>query len=106
MAVIDAVGGSSTGNAFFVRIRARRGHQIAAVAVARKLPVPCWHLFAGALTTTFSVTLPPPKVREIAAIANLLRVYRALSTATFNVRITQSSKVPCFGSRNGPSAGS
>jgi transposase len=27
-----------------VRIRARRGHQIAAVAVARKLTVLCWHL--------------------------------------------------------------
>jgi transposase len=31
-------------HAFFVRIRARRGHQIAAVAVARKLAVVCWHL--------------------------------------------------------------
>ena len=29
--------------AFFLRIRARRGHQIAAVAVARKLAVLCWH---------------------------------------------------------------
>ncbi len=29
---------------FFVRIRAKRGHQIAAVAVARKLTVLCWHL--------------------------------------------------------------
>jgi transposase len=31
-------------HAFFVRIRARRGHQVAAVAVARKLTVLCWHL--------------------------------------------------------------
>jgi hypothetical protein len=31
-------------HAFFVRIRARRGPQIAAVAVARKLTVLCWHL--------------------------------------------------------------
>lgn len=31
-------------HAFFVRIRARRGHQIAAVALARKLAVLCWHL--------------------------------------------------------------
>src|SRR5262245_49827912 len=31
-------------HAFFVRLRARRGHQIAAVAVARKLTVLCWHL--------------------------------------------------------------
>ena len=31
-------------HAFFLRIRARRGHQIAAVAVARKLAVLCWHL--------------------------------------------------------------
>src|SRR5215471_3357337 len=30
--------------AFFVRIRAKRGHQIASVAVARKLAVLCWHL--------------------------------------------------------------
>jgi transposase len=29
---------------FFLRIRARRGHQVAAVAVARKLAVLCWHL--------------------------------------------------------------
>lgn len=30
--------------AFFIRIRARRGHQIAAVAVARKLSTLCWHM--------------------------------------------------------------
>ncbi|MFK4492359.1 hypothetical protein [Bradyrhizobium sp. USDA 336] len=30
--------------AFLVRIRARLGHQVAAVAVARKLTVLCWHL--------------------------------------------------------------
>lgn len=31
-------------HSFFVRIRAKRGHQIAAVALARKLTVLCWHL--------------------------------------------------------------
>ncbi|UIJ32357.1 hypothetical protein LV780_18820 [Cereibacter azotoformans] len=31
-------------HAFFVRIRARRGHQVAAVALARKLTVLRWHL--------------------------------------------------------------
>jgi hypothetical protein len=31
-------------HAFFVRIRAKRGQQIAAVALARKLTVLCWHL--------------------------------------------------------------
>ena len=31
-------------HAFFVRIRAKRGHQIAAVALAHKLAVLCWHL--------------------------------------------------------------
>jgi transposase len=31
-------------HAFFVRIRAKHGHQIGAVAVARKLTVLCWHL--------------------------------------------------------------
>ncbi len=30
--------------AFFIPIRARRGHQIAAVAVARKLATLCWHM--------------------------------------------------------------
>ena len=30
--------------AFFVRIRAKRGHQLAAVALARKLTVLCWNL--------------------------------------------------------------
>ena len=33
-------------HAFFVRIRARRGHQVAAVAVARKLAVLCWHMLS------------------------------------------------------------
>jgi transposase len=33
-------------HAFFVRVRARRGHQVAAVAVARKLAVLCWHLLS------------------------------------------------------------
>src|SRR3954466_6990656 len=33
-------------HAFFVRVRAKRGHQIAAVAVARKLAVLCWHLLS------------------------------------------------------------
>ena len=31
-------------HAFFVRVRAKRGHQIAAVAVARKLTVLCWRV--------------------------------------------------------------
>ena len=31
-------------HAFFVRTRARRGHQVAAVAVARKLALLCWHM--------------------------------------------------------------
>lgn len=31
-------------HAFFVRVRAKRGHQVAAVALARKLTVLCWHL--------------------------------------------------------------
>ena len=32
--------------AFSLRIRAKRGHQVAAVAVARKLAVICWHLLS------------------------------------------------------------
>lgn len=34
-------------HALFVRIRARRGHQIAADAVARKLAVLCWHMLTN-----------------------------------------------------------
>ena len=34
-------------HAFFVRVRARRGHQVAAVAVARKLAVLCWHVITN-----------------------------------------------------------
>jgi transposase len=33
-------------HAFFLRIRARCGHQVAAVAVARKLTVLCWQLLS------------------------------------------------------------
>ena len=33
-------------HAFFVRIRARRGHPVAAVAVARKLAVLCWRVLS------------------------------------------------------------
>lgn len=33
--------------AFFLRIRAKRGHQIAAVAAARKLAVIAWHVLTG-----------------------------------------------------------
>jgi transposase len=32
--------------AFFLRIRARRGHHVAAVATARKMAVLCWHLMS------------------------------------------------------------
>jgi len=33
-------------HAFFVRVRARRGHQVAAVATARKFIVICWHVLS------------------------------------------------------------
>ena len=47
-------------HAFFVRIRARRGHQIAAVAVARKLAVLCWHM----LTKEDGLSLGPAEPRR------------------------------------------
>src|SRR5260370_25699195 len=50
--------------AFFLRIRARRGHQIVAVAVARKLAVLCWHL----LTKSTDYQWAPP-----ALVASKLR---------------------------------
>ena len=42
--LVEAAWAAGPLHAIFVRIRAMRGHQIAAVAVARKLAVLCWHL--------------------------------------------------------------
>jgi transposase len=52
--------------AFFLRIRALRGHQIAAVAVARKLAVLCWHLLTkGADYQRARPTLVANKLRAM-----------------------------------------
>ena len=56
--------------AFFVRIRVQRGHQVAAVAVARKLAVLCWHM----LTKEEDYLRARP-----ALVANKLRVLELLA---------------------------
>jgi transposase len=47
-----------SGHAFFVRIRAKRGHQIAAVAVARKLTVLCLTRSQNLAPSVFSIQTP------------------------------------------------
>ena len=52
--------------AFFLRIRARRGQQVAAVAVARKLGVLCWHLLTKETDYLWQrPALVPHKVRAM-----------------------------------------
>jgi transposase len=69
-------------HAFFVRIRARRGHQVAAVALARKLTVLCWHL----LTKKEDYLWSRP-----ALVANKRRAMEL-----------QAGKAPAKGNRRGP----
>src|SRR3712207_1154719 len=53
-------------HAFFVRIRARRGHPVAAVAVARKLVILCWHLLTKQVDSLWSrPALVATKVRAM-----------------------------------------
>jgi transposase len=52
--------------AFYERVRARRGHQIATVAVARKLAVLFWHLLARGEDYAYgSPTLTQKKIRQM-----------------------------------------
>ena len=75
--------------AFFLRVRARRGHQVAAVAVARNLAVLCWHL----LTKNVDYQLARPalvaqKVRamELQAGQPAKKGNRRGSTYAYNVK--------------------
>jgi transposase len=45
--------------AFFLRTRARRGHQITAVAIARKLAVLCWHMLTKNADYQWARHIPP-----------------------------------------------
>jgi transposase len=77
--------------AFFLRIRARRGHQIAAVAVARKLAVLCWYL----LTKDVDYQWARP-----ALIANKLRAMelqagRPVRKGTSEATLTRTTSKSC-----------
>jgi transposase len=50
---------------FFLRIRARRGHQVAAVAVARKLAVLCWHLLTKDADDQWARPAPVHNIRAM-----------------------------------------
>ena len=51
---------------FFLRIRAHRGHEIAAVAVARKLAVFCWHLLTKGADYQWAMTVITAATTEAA----------------------------------------
>lgn len=70
--------------AFFLRIRARRGEQVAAVATARKLAVLCWHLLTSGEDYAYArPSLVAQKLRalELAAGARSRRGQRGSSYA-------------------------
>jgi transposase len=74
--------------AFFVRLRARRGEQVAAVATARKLAVLCWHLLARGQDYAYGrPSLVAQKLRalELAAGAPSRRGQRG-STYAYNLK--------------------
>ncbi len=74
--------------AFFVRLRARRGEQVAAVATARKLAVLCWHLLARSEDYAYGrPSLVAQKLRalELAAGAPSRRGQRG-STYAYNLK--------------------
>jgi transposase len=52
--------------AFFERVRARRGHAIAIVAVARKLAVLFWHLLVSGQDYAYS--MPTPTAKKLRAV--------------------------------------
>ena len=55
---------------FHERVRARRGHQIATVAVARKLAVLFWHLLTRSEDSAYgSPTLTQKKIRQMEVTA-------------------------------------
>ncbi|MGH3093484.1 MAG: IS110 family transposase [Gaiellaceae bacterium] len=70
--------------AFFLRVRARRGEQVAAVATARKLAVLCWHLLTSGEDYAYArPSLVAQKLRalELAAGARSRRGQRGSSCA-------------------------
>jgi transposase len=72
--------------AFFPRVRARRGEQVAAVATARKLAVLCWHLLARGEDYAYarpSLVAQKPRALELAAGARSRRGQRG-STSLYN----------------------
>ena len=74
---------------FFLRIRARRGHQVAAVAVARKLAVLCWHLLTNDVDYQWArPALVANKVRamELQAGQPARKGNKRGSTYTYNVK--------------------
>ena len=80
--------------AFFARVRARRGPQVAATATARKLVVLFWHLLTRQEDYAFArpgmtrnksssaISAPVNRSRRSAAIASIRRASVRLATTT------------------------
>jgi transposase len=74
---------------FFLRIRARRGHQVAAVAVARKLAVLCWHLLTKQVDYQWARPALIAKKRramELQAGQSARKGNKRGSTYTYNIK--------------------
>ena len=82
--------------AFFLRIRARRGHQVAAVAVARKLAVLCWHMLTKQADYQFArPALVAQKIRamELQAGRPAKKGNRRGSTYAYNVKQLRNQEI-------------
>ena len=85
-------------HAFFVRIRAKRGHQVAAVALARKLTVLCWHLLTREEDYLWArPALVAKKTRDMELRAGLRR--RKATGVVRPTPTTSRSSAPGLGSR-------
>jgi transposase len=76
-------------HAFFERVKARRGWQIATVAVARKLLVICWHMIHDERDYAYarpSLVAKKTRARELRAGAPAHRGRPAGSAAAYNLR--------------------
>lgn len=65
-AALTAVRSPGPLRGFYERVRARRGHQIAIVATARKMTVLLWHLLTN--QQDYAFTLPTPTAKKIRTI--------------------------------------
>ncbi len=88
--------------AFFERVRARRGHAVAIVAVARKLVVLFWHMLASGQDYAYSMPTPTAKkLRERRAQGGRAVPPRRRLAARPQPRGTTKARAPLSRTRRG-----